>query len=93
MSNPSFEYWLILHFERTLDTFLTASAAESRLRKHVKKYSKGSLKFSDFSDHVETAIRHAGDLFRERCAEYDDDACECHPCTEVFCLARRIVAS
>ncbi len=39
LSNPKFEYWLLLHFEN-IDGSLTSTQCTDRLRKHLPQYDK-----------------------------------------------------
>ena len=40
ISNPTFEYWLLLHFEYSVSVFADGKAVVTRLRSHVKDYDK-----------------------------------------------------
>ena len=42
ISNPCFEYWLLLHFEYTTG-FLTVKNAKDKLKKHIDDYNKTSV--------------------------------------------------
>jgi hypothetical protein len=86
VSNPSFEYWLLLHHERCVATLPNSAAAERRLRHHVEGYTKGALRFEDFKDFVDRAVADARKLFEERCPAHRNNPCDCHPCTQVYLL-------
>lgn len=49
LSNISFEYWLILHFEETTRYFLNGAAVCAHLKRHIPDYEKGG-------DHGKTLI-------------------------------------
>lgn len=48
-SNPSFELWLLLHFEFST-ALIDRRAALRRLRTHVKDYEKGRIQYDAFRD-------------------------------------------
>lgn len=66
ISNPCFEYWLLLHFE-DCRTPMTRCGEEvtPRLRRYVPTYDKTALRFADFADAVDAAVARA----RRRCPE------------------------
>lgn len=59
ISNPCFEYWLLLHFEACSAPLARYHDAVKRLLKHVPHYEKSALKFADFSDGVVDAVERA----------------------------------
>jgi hypothetical protein len=85
-SNPCFEYWLILHFERFAGTLMNGSAACHRLRRHLKKYDKGFDCYTPTRPLLDTARQNARELFVERCTQNAGHPCDCHPCTQLFRL-------
>jgi hypothetical protein len=84
VSNPCFEYWLILHFERNATPFADCGAACKRLRKHIRGYDKSTDSYPKTRQMLDTARRNAAELFRERCGS--GHPCDCHPCTQMFRL-------
>jgi hypothetical protein len=58
-SDPSFEFWYVLHFERTTKSFTGASEVEQYLKKHWKNYRKGITPTQNILDKTDTAIRNA----------------------------------
>lgn len=85
VSNPQFEYWLLLHFEDGAGA-LTSAAITQRLRRHLPNYDK-SVTASDFSP---VSISEAVDRARRR----DTPACPTWPKqpgqTTVYRLVDRI---
>lgn len=59
VSNPCFEYWLLLHFVETGAPFPDCNAVAARLRRQLGSYDKAKLRFRDFADGVKAAVRHA----------------------------------
>ena len=63
ISDPCFEYWLLLHFEYTTRPFHKVGGCEMAtrmLRRHVDDYRKGDRRFFDsLSDLRDTAIQNA----------------------------------
>ncbi|WP_328647018.1 RloB family protein [Amycolatopsis sp. NBC_00348] len=59
ISNPCFEYWLLLHFEACAAPLTCYSDVEKRLRRHVPGYHKSALRFDDFAHGVDKAVERA----------------------------------
>lgn len=89
VSNPCFEYWLLLHFEDTAATFKDAAAVGERLRKHIKNYKKNQSAFRETRDHVVTAIARAEKRFAGK--GHALHPCDCHPCTQVYALMQSLL--
>lgn len=87
ISNPCFEYWLLLHFEhcRTPMTRCTEEVAP-RLRKHLPSYEKQDLDFSDFADRLEDAVHRA----KRQCADFGEEYLV-NPSTGVWALVELLV--
>lgn len=62
VSNPAFEYWYILHFERTDRPFHDAAEALDRLRTHLPDYEKNTPVFAELVAKIPTAIENAQHL-------------------------------
>jgi len=60
VSDPAFEYWLLLHEEFTWATFTDCDAVTARLKKHWPDYKKDSTPSSDFLEKVPVAVKNAG---------------------------------
>lgn len=58
LSNPSFEYWLLLHFEDGLGV-RTLRECVDRLRRWLPSYDKGFDRYKICQDQIEAAIRRA----------------------------------
>jgi hypothetical protein len=59
VSNPSFEYWYILHFECTDRPFHDADDAIKRLKNHLPDYDKSAPVFDELVARIPTAIQNA----------------------------------
>lgn len=59
VSNPSFECWLLLHFEDLAEDELDVDAIIKRLRKHLGGYKKTFLDVEKFRRKIPDAIRRA----------------------------------
>lgn len=59
ISNPCFEYWLLLHFEDCRAYMEKYEEVKPRLRRYVPGYDKTSLHFNDFSSGVLEAVKRA----------------------------------
>ena len=58
LSNPSFEYWLILHFIHTTALMLNASAAIAILKQFIPNYEKADYNTELVMPHIGIAIDH-----------------------------------
>lgn len=59
VSNPCFEVWLILHFDKCMAELSSAKEAVARLRKCLPSYEKGEFDFAIFADGVHRAVERA----------------------------------
>ncbi|RSD10396.1 RloB family protein [Amycolatopsis eburnea] len=59
VSNPCFEYWLLLHFETCVAPLTCYGDVEKRLLRHVPAYRKSALRFDDYASGVEVAVERA----------------------------------
>lgn len=59
VSDPSFEFWYILHFEKTTKSFNDADEVRRYLKKHIPGYKKATQPSSEIIAKTETAIENA----------------------------------
>jgi hypothetical protein len=86
ISDPAFEFWLLLHEEYTTSPFADCNAVIQRLKKHWSGYSKGQTLPAEFLKKMPTAVQHA-----QRCREYHETcAGDGNPSTKVDLLARTL---
>ena len=95
LSNPSFEVWLIAHFERTTRPFDDSAKAEAHLSKAHwhnlcgRGYDKGDAElYVLLKDRIETAIERS-EWVLSQCVP-EPDCLNCNSSTEVYSLARRL---
>ncbi len=65
VSNPSFEYWYVLHFECTDRPFANAAEVIERLRSHLPQYTENNKSMNVFAcikDRTETALANTNTL-------------------------------
>jgi hypothetical protein len=80
VSNPCFEYWLLLHFVSCAAHLEDYRATERRLKQQVPTYDKTRLCFGDFAYGVAAAVGRA----KDRCVTGDEHAV--NPSTGVWRL-------
>lgn len=90
ISNPSFEYWLLLHFTWFVGAIQDGAAACKLLRKYIKNYDKKINAFDVTWPLVERAVNHPKRVFTERHPDGSRHPCDCHPCTEVHALVESL---
>lgn len=69
LSIPTFEFWLLLHYEFTTKAFDGCEAAKKALKKFIKQYEKGDLPLEELVLKVGNAIKHA-----QKCRKHWKDA-------------------
>ncbi len=86
VSNPCFEYWLLIHFQDCHTCLNGPAAVTTKLRKHVPHYDKTDLRFEDFTDSVDDAVRRA----KQRCPAPGSHEHQHNPSTRVWELVEAI---
>ncbi|HEY2784330.1 MAG TPA: RloB family protein [Fimbriiglobus sp.] len=92
VSNPSFEYWFLLHYGYYTQQFQNGAAVIKELKRHVKDYSKNKDMYQLLRPLTEVAIEHSRRIFRER-GIYREKThpCDCWPSTQVHKLIQSIL--
>ncbi len=92
LSEPCFEFWILLHYQYTTRSFCAAGEESNcnevikELRKHISGYSKGHTGlFQQTRDHLETAISNAEKIIHDH-MQTDTT----NPSTEVHKLIRKL---
>ena len=92
LSNPCFEFWLLLHFERFAKTNQSRKQIRRELNRHIPKYCKSGDYSTLFLPGLEIAVKNAADIWvaqwRTR-APTPLDTLEKNPST----LVHRLIAS
>lgn len=86
ISNPCFEYWLLLHFELCSAPLTCYDDVHRRLARHVPHYDKGRLRFADFAQGVDEALERG----RSRCTTVGAEH-ERNPSTGVWALVKEVI--
>jgi len=87
LSNPCFEYWLLLHFEHTGSYFATNRSVRDALRQHIPAYDKSKDIIDILYPLTEVAIRNAVSILHAQ--HHDpDDLTECNPSTHVHLVVK-----
>jgi hypothetical protein len=85
VSNPCFEYWLLLHFCEHR-SYITTKQVATKILNSLPSYDKTGLRMRDFSDGVKDATRRA----RQGCPI---DGPVNNPGTHVWRIAEKIIES
>lgn len=59
LSDPSFEFWYVLHYEKTTKSFTGSDEVEEYLKKYWREYQKNSKPTQEILDKTEIAIQNA----------------------------------
>lgn len=89
LSNPAFEYWLLLHFECTGRAFTNAAEIIKSLCRHIPNYSKSMAVFRFVQERIEQALDNAESL---RSLQEEDWENFSNPSTGVDLLVRRLLS-
>jgi len=88
ISNPCFEYWILLHFEDTAAYVTNCDELISKhLKKHLPHYDKGKTGFSEFVVRADVAAQRAQKQFK---AKAEPDPVKCCPCTMIYKLINEL---
>ena len=90
ISNPSFEFWLLLHFEYVVAPLRDGKTVLRRLAKHIPGYAKGAGCFDRTRSNLATAVDNAARIFAERGHE-GASPCDIHPSTQVHKLVQDLI--
>lgn len=71
VSNPCFEYWLLLHFENGSGV-TSARNCRDKLVHHLPNFSKDHVEGEKFKPHIQTAIDHAAQKDVPLCDKWPD---------------------
>lgn len=88
LSNPNFEYWLLLHFDDGIGV-TNGSKCSQRLRQHLPNYDKGIPSGIISREMVEEAIRRAKRRDTPPCEDWPHDP----GCTTVYRLVEKILSA
>jgi len=82
LTNPFFEYWFLLHFEKITTPFNKDKDLHDILQKFHPSYKKTRIGFDILYPRTETAIRNSKEVLKEK---YNDaaDLKACNPSTHV----------
>lgn len=88
VSNPNFEYWLLLHFEKGLKV-KSIKSLHARLKRHLPNYHKhlDSRKFTKIM--IEDAIQRARERDTPPCLDWPREI----GCTTVYKFVERVINS
>jgi len=92
ISNPCFEYWILLHFEYFVNQLADGNAAKKKVKKYLPRYEKGTCCYDDTRPFVEIAISNSERVWRER-FQGIEHPCDCHPSTEIHRLIKSLIAN
>jgi hypothetical protein len=94
LSNPCFEYWLLLHFEKIspqMDAKKTKKELKKAFKKHYPQCKKCNLTFEELHPRIDTAIANSKRIIAEHHYDNDISSDECNPCTHVHLVVEEIL--
>lgn len=89
LSNPCFEYWYLLHFEKTAALMNSNEQLIRALKAHVPSYTKGGSEIHELVfPNTDDAIRHATQIISEKM--YGPNLKNCNPSTHVHLVVKKL---
>jgi hypothetical protein len=89
LSNPCFEFWLLIHYTFTTKQFSDATRVVKALRKHDRGYAKNSLPLDELFSRTPTAVKNAIKCLKHHVTSKGDG----NPSTHVHRLVSSLNAS
>jgi hypothetical protein len=89
-SNPCFEFWLLLHFERIGRSFDGYARVRPVLTRHIRHYEKSKDCFEQLAPRIPTAIEHSKQIHRSQWQD-TPNAIDCNPGTTVHELVEKLI--
>jgi len=90
LSNPCFEYWLLLHYEYTTKQFIKCANVIRHLKdEHLSNYDKGNYPVEQFISRISTAVKYSEQCRRHHASVGGDR----NPSTDVDLLVREMNAA
>ena len=86
LTNPFFEFWYILHFEKTSRTYNSNKELLVHLKRYLPNYQKNDNTPTQIYPSLENAMANAQAIIREN--HYGEDLRNCNPSTHVHLLAQ-----
>lgn len=89
LTNPAFEYWLLLHFKDTSSQLTSSKQAMVELRKHIPSFKKNlsDEMMEKIFPHIPTAIKRAEQRFRKHSVR---ELADTNPSTHVYKLVEEL---
>lgn len=85
LSNPNFEYWLLLHFEDAVSS-LTGPRCITLLKGHLPEYDKGILRGKIGLTQIQDAIKRARQQDKPPCQDWPR-----HTGTTVYLIVQKVI--
>ena len=90
-SNPCFEYWILLHYERTSRSFHNCSEVISHIKQHHDpNYDKKNDHFKKLNGRIATAIQNAESLWNSHWQHDERPVWEINPYTNIYKILQEI---
>lgn len=89
LTNPCFEFWYVLHFEKIASAFDTNPQVRKRLKRHIPRYDKGKTDvFEKLFPLIRTAVDNAEQVLVDK--QCGKDLSKHNPSTHVHNLVKLI---
>lgn len=90
-SSPCFEYWILLHYERTSRSFHNCSEVNSYIKQHYDaNYDKKNDHFKQLKGRIPTAIKNAESLWNSHWRHEERPIWEMNPYTNIYEILEQI---
>ena len=89
-SNPCFEYWILLHFDRVGRSFNGYGGIKPHVSKHIPNYEKATDHFKILAPRIPRAIENSKLIHRTQW-QNTPRFIDCNPATTVHELVERLI--
>ena len=90
VSNPCYEFWLILHFVNWTKLIENGNSARTILSNHIKDYDKGSNVYHLLKLKTKDAVKRAQVIYAANSSNHGGHPCSCHPSTQIHRLVKML---
>ncbi len=94
VSNPSFEVWILYHYEMYVKLLENGSAVCKKITSHNKKFKKNECQYLNLKPRLDIAIKNATKRYQIHGKQNEHThPCELHPSTQIHLLVQSIMQS
>jgi hypothetical protein len=86
LTNPAFEFWYLLHYEKTTRLYSNCDEVIKDLKKYIPSYEKNFEDFTDIFSRMDDALNHAEEILAQHAKDNAEEFP--NPCSHVHHLVK-----